>query len=113
MAELFIKSHFFQRAIVNVNGKYEKCWVLSVNLALLLAFCCGPILNCQSHVQVYILTDRWFFKVMSRAELEDQMNEIRMSASDSAAIAAPTSAPSKPAADAPKPTGIASLKLEE
>lgn len=34
--------------------------------------------------QVYIFTDRWFFKVMSRKELEQQVSGIRMSAVDSA-----------------------------
>ena len=52
---------------------------------------------------MYILTDRWFFKVMSRAELEEQMNNIRMSAQDSTNLS--DQAPNKVKAEQPKAIG--------
>lgn len=55
--------------------------------------------------QVYILTDRWFFKVMSRTELEEQMNNIRMSAQDSTNLGEQTQPPNKLKAEQPKPIG--------
>ena len=57
----------------------------------------------NERVQVFILTDRWFFKVMSRAELEDQMNQIRLSAAESTSLGENAVAPAKGASlEAPK-----------
>ena len=42
----------------------------------------------RTRLQVYIMTPGWFFKVMARADLEQQMSEIRMSAVESTADAA-------------------------
>ena len=44
----------------------------------------------RSRLQVYIITPGWFFKVMARADLEQQMSEIRMSAVEITADAAET-----------------------
>lgn len=55
-------------------------------------------------LQVYIMTDKWFFKVMSRKQLEEQVNGTRIAAADSASLEAIAARSGKTTSDFPKPT---------
>ena len=80
-------------------------------------FCClahfCPMLSTQAlGLQVYIMTDRWFFKVMSRTELEEQTSNIRMSAQESTNLGDQAQASSKLKSEQPKAIGNVSLPVQ-